>query len=85
MQGNLHVRFGGRYTETCYGDILRRRVPILLLEDGINIIKIQKLLGHRSLKTTSIYTHIAKDFVNETKSPLDTLLSIYKDDVEVGK
>ncbi|GAH42347.1 unnamed protein product, partial [marine sediment metagenome] len=56
-----------------------------LLEDGVNIIKIQKLLGHRSLKTTSIYIHIAKDYVNKTKSPLDTLLPIYKDDVEVGK
>jgi len=64
---------------------LRHSFATHLLEDGINIIKIQKLLGHRSLKTTSIYTHIAKDFVNETKSPLDTLLSIYKDDVGVEK
>jgi integrase len=59
--------------ETCYGDLARRCVPIVLLEDGVNIRIIQRLLGHRSLVTTALYTHVAGNYINKTKSPLDTL------------
>ena len=42
-----------------------------LLEDGISIAHIQKLLGHNNISTTLIYTHIAKDSIQNIKSPLD--------------
>jgi site-specific recombinase XerD len=35
--------------------------------------KIQALLGHRSLKTTELYTHLAENYVNQMRSPLDRL------------
>jgi len=53
--------------------VLRHSFATHLLETGVNLRKIQVILGHRSLQTTSVYTHLAKDFLSEVKSPLDTL------------
>ena len=52
---------------------LRHSFATHLLEEGVNIRIIQRLLGHRSLITTALYTHVASNYVNQTKSPLDTL------------
>ncbi len=53
--------------------VLRHSFATHLLDDGVNLRKIQIILGHKSLKTTSIYTHVAKDFLKEVHSPLDKL------------
>ncbi len=50
---------------------LRHSFATHLLESGVSIAHIQKLLGHSNIKTTLIYTHIAKDSLFEIKSPLD--------------
>jgi site-specific recombinase XerD len=54
-----------------YFHSLRHSFATHLLEDGTNIRLIQALLGHRSLTTTQIYTHVAQTNVTQTKSPLD--------------
>ena len=52
---------------------LRHAFATHLLEKGVNIRIIQTLLGHRSLRSTEIYTHVSRTFLQDTKSPLDDL------------
>lgn len=46
-----------------------------LIEDGVNVRTVQKLLGHRDLRTTMIYTHVLTDGSTGVSSPMDRLKS----------
>jgi integron integrase len=45
-----------------------------LVERGVDIRSVQLLLGHESLETTMIYTHVARKGVSGITSPLDILV-----------
>ena len=52
---------------------LRPSFATPLLEAGVDVRTIQVLLGHRSLRTTAGYMHLAPPKLQTTPSPLDLL------------
>ena len=57
---------------------LRHAFATHLVERGTNLRVVQALLGHQSLNTTAVYTHLAKTWLAEVKSPLDSLKDKHK-------
>lgn len=52
---------------------LRHAFATHLVEAGTNLRVVQALLGHQSLATTAVYTHLAQTWLAQVTSPLDRL------------
>jgi integrase/recombinase XerD len=87
FEGEYGGRYGERSIEKVLSDAVKRckilkRVTLHTLrhsyathqlESGTDIRYIQVLLGHNSLKTTMIYTHISSSKLENLPSPFDDL------------
>jgi len=52
---------------------LRHSFATHLLEGGVEITIVQRLLGHSNLNTTSTYLHVRQERLAQIKSPLHLL------------
>jgi site-specific recombinase XerD len=52
---------------------LRHSYATHLHENGLDIRYIQELLGHKSTRTTEIYTHVSRRNLIAVRSPIDDL------------
>jgi integrase/recombinase XerD len=63
-------------TKKCTPHTLRHCFATHLLDAGTDLVVLQALLGHHSIRTTSRYTHISVQRIQKVVSPLDLLPTI---------
>jgi len=56
-----------------YTHLMRHTSATHMVEQGVDINLIQKLLGHSNVKTTNIYTHISHNHISKITSPLQSI------------
>ena len=60
-------------TKRVHPHVLRHSYATGLLEAGVDLLTISRLLGHASFTTTMIYLHCRREHLHSAPSPLDWL------------
>jgi site-specific recombinase XerD len=66
--------------QSVHPHLLRHSFATHLLDRGANILQIQAILGHTSLKTTAKYIHLSQASLQSTPNPLDLLVDTPQED-----
>lgn len=71
----LHLLNAGFDTKVYSTHKLRHTAATLMYKEGVDIRTLQKILGHTSVATTQIYTHVEDDDIRRavTKNPLSNI------------
>lgn len=56
-----------------YTHLMRHTSATHMVEKGIDINLIQKLLGHSNVKTTNVYLHISHNHISKIQTPLEDI------------
>lgn len=64
------------FSKRCTPHTLRHCFATHMLDAGADLVVLQKVLGHHSIKTTSRYTHVSVRRIRGLVSPLDLLPSL---------
>lgn len=67
-------RLGWEHRLTCHS--FRHAFGTHLYEDGVDLLTIKALMGHKSLNSTTIYVHLASNGTSSAVSPFDRMAGV---------
>ena len=68
-------RLGWPHRLTCHS--FRHAFGTHLYENGVDLLTIKTLLGHKSLNSTTIYVHLAQNSLTSVSSPFDSMGGVF--------